>query len=155
MRRAASRLKRLRASSGFTKFVSSRCFVAGLEFLIPLVFWLRTCAGRAPLISRCVDQAMGSLGWARCGCCRGHSWNPYAMDTSDVPMGFVLACDDCLEKIYNVHQAQTSFRLLFRTSRVFSSPAVAGNIGACLAQHWTVRELRKPDVWDMREHWRP
>ena len=155
MRRAASRLKRLRASSGLAKFVSSRCFVAGLEFLIPLAFWLRTCAGCAPLISRCVDKAMGSLGWAWCGCCGEQAWNPYAMDTDEFPSGFVLICEECLAKTLNVYAAQRSFRLLFRTSRVFSSPAVAGHIGACLAQHWTVRELRKPDVWTIQRHWRP
>ena len=155
MRRAASRLKRLRASSGLAKFVSSRRFVAGLEFLIPLAFWLRTCAGRAPLISRCVDKAMGSLGWAWCGCCGEQAWNPYAMDTDEFPNGFVLICEECLAKTLNVYAAQRSFRLLFRTSHVFSSPAVAGNIGACLAQHWTLRELRKPDVWTRWRHWRP
>ena len=98
---------------------------------------------------------MGSLGWAWCGCCDGQCWNPYAMDTSDVPSGYVLICEECLAKTLNVHHAQQSFRLLFRTPHVFSIPAVADNIGACLAQHWTVRELRKPLVWTMMKHRRP
>ena len=132
-----------------------RTFLFECERLRAFCFGSRFCAECAPLISLCVNQAMGSLRWRCCECCSKWAYNPCALDISDHPRGCVLVCEDCFEKLGNVTNAQTSFRLLFRTSRVFSIPAVASNIGACLAQEWTVREIRKPLVFVTAQNWRP
>ena len=140
-----------------------RTFLFECERLRVFCFGSRFCAECAPLISLCVEQAMGSLGRTLCGCCGTDCGRPPAskkhsivgVRPQDHPRGFVLICEDCLDKSLNVYRAQKSFQLLFRTSRAFSSSAVAYNIGACLAQHWTVRELMKPGVWNRRQHWRP
>ena len=119
-----------------------RTFLCECERLRAFCFGSRFCAECAPLISLCVNQAMGALRWRHCECCSEWAFNPCALDISDHPRGFVLVCEDCFDKLGNVTNAQTSFRLLFRTSRVFSIQAVANNIGACLAQEWTLRAIR-------------
>ena len=61
----------------------------------------------------------------------------------------VYACEDCLHKVVNRRKAQKFFRLMFRTHRVVSSSTVADNLGAFLAQYWTVGDLRKQRVWNI------
>ena len=68
---------------------------------------------------------------------------------------FVHACDECALKVINLPKAQTFFKIMFRTSHVLSSALVAENIGACLAQNWTVEDIRKQRVWNMWRYVRP
>ena len=98
---------------------------------------------------------MGSIEWAKCGCCGKYAYNPYALDTDEAPGGYVFMCGDCLDKLCNLGQAEKYFQELFRNHDVLSSESVITSIAECLAQQWTVRELMKQAVWNDWENWRP